>query len=178
MKIFLVRHATPDWTRKDIPYDIPPGPELTPKGEREAEELAAFLKSRSVVKLYHSPLERAAGTARIAAALNVIPCVEEPRLAEWRLREEGEPQVRERMKAVFDETFREALEAGAIGLVSHGGPIEVLLQELGIDPRELAACRTRFDTTNPLPPAGAWELERDGKENSWGLKLVFIPSRG
>jgi 2,3-bisphosphoglycerate-dependent phosphoglycerate mutase len=176
MKIFLVRHATPDWTRKDIPYDIPPGPELTPKGEREAEELAAFLKSQSVVKLYHSPLERAAATARIAAALNGIPCVQEPGLAEWRVREEGEPQVRERMKAAFDASFKEAAEAGSIGLVSHGGPIGALLQELGIDPLELAVYRTRFDTTNPVPPAGAWEVERNGKENSWGLKLVFIPS--
>jgi broad specificity phosphatase PhoE len=36
MKIFLIRHANPDWHRKDIPYDIVPGPLLAPKGERGA----------------------------------------------------------------------------------------------------------------------------------------------
>jgi hypothetical protein len=60
--------------------------------------------------------------------------------------------------------------------VSHGGPIGVLLQELGIDAEELAVYRTKFDTTNPLPPAGAWEVEQNGKKDSWNLHLKFIPS--
>ncbi len=174
MKIFLVRHATPDWNRKDIPYDILPGPLLAPKGEKEAEVLAAFLKSEGVVKLYHSPFERAAKTAQIVSTLNDIPAVEESRLAEWRARDEAEVQVRRRMKAIFDDALQEAT-TGSIGLVSHGGPIGALLLELGIDPNELATYR-RFDTTNPLPPAGAWEVEQNGKNNSWNLGLKFIPS--
>lgn len=176
MKIFLVRHATPDWSRRDIPYDVPPGPVLTAKGEAEAEALAAFLKSQSVGKLYYSPFERAAKTARIVSGINGIPCVEESRLKEWRGRDESEIQVRARMKATFDEAFVETGEMGSIGLVSHGGPIGVLLQELGIDPEELAAYRKKFDTTNPLPPAGAWEVTRNGKAGSWNLHLKFIPS--
>ena len=177
MKIFLIRHATPNWNRKDIPYDIFPGPLLTPKGEKEAEALAAFLKSEGVGKLYHSPFARAANTAQIISAINRIPCVEESRLAEWRMQEETENQVRRRMKAIFDQSLAEVAGWGSIGLVSHGGPIGALLLELGIDPNELAVCRTRFDTTNPLPPAAAWQVERkDGKNSSWNFSLKFIPS--
>ncbi|HET9910491.1 MAG TPA: histidine phosphatase family protein [Anaerolineales bacterium] len=176
MKIFLVRHATPNWNHTDIPYDILPGPLLSPKGEREAEKLAAFLKSQNVVKLYHSPFERAAKTAQIVAFMNEIPCVEETRLAEWRMQDEDEIRVRARMKTAFDESFTEAAETGSLGLVSHGGPIALLLQELGIDPDELALYRTKFDTTNPLPPAGVWEVEQNEKDNSWNLRLQFIPS--
>src|ERR1044071_4698651 len=128
-KIFLIRHGTPDWDRRDIPYDIVPGPLLTPQGEKEAEALAAFLESEGVEKLYHSPLVRAAKTAQIICAINCIPCVEEARLAEWR-QEETELQVRRRMKAIFDEALTKAAGMGAIGLVSHGGPIGVLLEEL------------------------------------------------
>jgi broad specificity phosphatase PhoE len=177
MKIFLIRHATPDWNRKDISYDIFPGPPLTPKGEKEAEALAAFLKSEGVRKLYHSSFARAAKTAQIISAINRIPCVEESRLAEWHMQQETEIQVRRRVKAIFDESLAEATGMGSIGLVSHGGPIGALLMELGVDPNELAAYRTRFDTTNPLPPAAAWEVERkDGKTSSWNFRLKFIPS--
>jgi broad specificity phosphatase PhoE len=177
MKIFLIRHATPDWNRKDIPYDIFPGPLLTPTGEKEAEALAAFLKSEGVGKLYHSPFARAAKTAQIISAINRIPCVEEPGLAEWRMQAETEIQVRRRMKAIFDQSLAEVAGMGSIGLVSHGGPIGVLLQELGIEPNELAVCRTKFDTTNPLPPGAAWQVEReDGKSRSWNFSLRFLPS--
>ena len=173
MKIFLIRHATPNWNRKDIPYDIFPGPLLTPKGEKEAEALAEFLKSEGVRKLYHSPFARAAKTAQIISAINRIPCVEEARLAEWRKQDETENQVQRRMRAIFDQVSG----MGSIGLVSHGGPIGVLLQELGIDPHELAVYRTRFDTTNPLPPGAAWQVERkDGENSSWNFSLKFIPT--
>jgi broad specificity phosphatase PhoE len=176
MKFFLVRHATPDWNRTDIPYDIPPGPLLSSKGEKEAEELAVFLKSQLVARLYYSPFERTTRTAKIVSAINGIPCVEEARLAEWRGQQEGEPQVRMRMKAAFEGAILEAAETGPIGLVSHGGPIGALLQELGIDPGELAEYKTRFDTTNPLPPAGAWQVEWNEKNHFWNLDLKFVPS--
>jgi hypothetical protein len=59
MKIFLIRHANPDWHRKDIPYDIVPGPLLTAKGEGGA---GAGGISEDLVKLYSSPF---AGAARV-----------------------------------------------------------------------------------------------------------------
>jgi broad specificity phosphatase PhoE len=175
-KIMLIRHASPDWERKDIPYDIPPGPPLSAKGEKEAEQLAEFLKAQEVVKLYHSPFERTSKTAQIVSAINDIHSVEEPRLAEWRGRVEAETSAKERMKATFDHAVEEAKEIGSIGLVSHGGPIDVLLQELGMDMNKLAVYKTKFDTTNPMPPAGVWAVAWSEKNNSWNLELKFMPS--
>jgi broad specificity phosphatase PhoE len=175
MKIFLLRHATPDWSRKDIPYDILPGPELLPKGEKEAAALGEFLKPEGIARLYYSPFERSAKTARIIAAANGIPCVEEKGLAEWRGVDEHEAQVRARMLSIFQRAVNESVEVGPIGLVSHGGPIALLLEELGMNREELAPYRKMFDTTNPLPPAGAWKVEQVSGNDRWGFQLFFTP---
>lgn len=176
MKIFLLRHASPNLNRRDIPYDLLPGPELLPRGEMEAAALAEFLKPEGLVKLYYSPFERAAKTALIVAAANGIPAIEEQGLAEWRGVDETETQVRARMRVLFERVSRESIELGPIGLVSHGGPIALLLLELGFPEEELAPFRTRFDTTNPLPPAGAWQIEQIPGRQSWKFQLVFIPN--
>ena len=175
MKIFLVRHATPDWEHNDIPYDIQPGPKLSLQGEQEAQALASFLKSQGVTRLFHSPFERGARTAQIVSTANGIPCVAEKGLAEWPMASEPEIQVRQRMASVFAHAARESRELGPIGLVSHGGPIALLLLELGINPEELAPYRTMFDTTNPLPPAGVWKVEECPGEGRLDFQLVFIP---
>jgi len=174
-RIFLARHASPDRNLKTIPYDIQPGPPLSPKGEKEAEALADFLKAHNIRKVYYSPFERSAKTAQIIAARNQIPAVEEIRLAEWRETTEEGQAVRVRMQAVFDAIAAESKSLGSIALVSHGGPITFLLQALGIEQTVLADYRKRFDTTNPLPPAGAWSAEWHTTTKTWSLQLVFIP---
>ncbi len=176
MKIFLIRHARPDWDRRDIPYDIVPGPALLPRGEKEAEALGEFLKLESVARLYYSPFERSAKTAKIAAAVMDIPAIEEKGLTEWRSKDEQEARVRERMLSVFERAATESEDIGPIGLVSHGGPIALLLLSLGMDAQELAPYRKKFDTTNPLPPAGAWKVEHVDGENGWGFELAFTPN--
>jgi broad specificity phosphatase PhoE len=178
MKILILRHATPDWNRTDIPYDIPPGPPLSLKGEKEAEALAEFLRTQDVAKLYYSPFERSARTARLISALNGIACLEDKRLSEWREVDETEPQVRERMFSIFKRAARESAEIGPIGLVSHGGPVALLLQELGIHPDHLAIYRKQFDGPNPLPPAGAWKTEQGPGDDTWNFSLEFIPDVG
>ena len=175
MNIFLLRHATPR-IRKDIPYDILPGPELSSKGEAEALALGEFLKLEGIRKVYTSPFERAARTAQIISEINGIPCHEEKGLAEWRGVDETEAQVRRRMSSTFERASRESLELGPIGLVSHGGPIAVLLLELGFPQDELAPYRKMFDTTNPLPPAGAWRIKKVTEEDDWDFHLVFTPT--
>jgi broad specificity phosphatase PhoE len=176
MKIFLLRHASPDLSRRDVPYDILPGPELIFKGEKEAQALAEFLKPEGVAKLYYSPFERSARTAQIVAAANGIPCIEEKGLAEWRNVDEPEAHVQARMSSLFAHAAKESEGLGPIGLVSHGGPIALLLLELGMSKEELAPYRKRFDTTNPLPPAGAWKVEQVPDEKRWKLQLVFTPN--
>jgi broad specificity phosphatase PhoE len=175
IKIFLVRHATPDWKLKHIPYDIHPGPPLSIKGEQEAEAVAAFLKAQGVVKLYSSPFERSNRTAQIISTLNKIPCTEEIRLAEWRAVDEKEDKLRERMSGVFDEISRESAVIGPIALVSHGSPIAFLLLTLGLDKDQLSQYRKKFDGSNPLPPAGVWAAEWNEVNKTWNLKLIFIP---
>jgi len=174
-KIFLARHASPDWELKTIPYDIPPGPPLSPKGEKEAEALAEFLKVQAISKVYYSPFERSAKTAQIIATRNQIPAVEEKRLAEWREVDEKGESVKIRMLAVFNEIAAKSGNNGSIALVSHGGPITFLLQTLGIEETALAVYRKRFDTTNPLPPASAWSAEWNIDTKTWSLQLAFIP---
>lgn len=175
-KIYLARHASPDGTRQNIPYDIHPGPPLSAKGEKEAEALGEFLKAQGVVKLYYSPFERSARTALIISAHSGIPSVEEKRLAEWRNVDEKGDKVRERMTLIFEDVTKESAIIGPIGLVSHGGPIALLLLELGIEKDRLSDFTKKFDGGNPLPPAGAWGAEWNEEDKTWELNLLFIPS--
>lgn len=175
-KIFLVRHATPDLSLKDIPYVIHPGPPLSPKGEQEAESLAEFLGAQGVVKLYYSPFERGSRTAHIVSMRNGIPGMEDKRLTEWRSEDETGEQVSERMSLIFDEALKESADIGPIGLVSHGGPIALLLLALGMEKDKLAQFKRKFDSANPLPPAGVWAVEWDDEVKIWNLDLSFVPS--
>ena len=80
--IYLVRHATPDWNRRDIPYHLPPGPPLTEQGVAEAQALAAFLRQAGVGFLITSPLERCQHTAQIAATQSAVEVEIDPALQE------------------------------------------------------------------------------------------------
>jgi len=159
----------------NIPYDIHPGPPLSPKGEKEAEALAEFLKAERVVKLYCSPFARSAKTAQIILERSGIPCLEEIRLAEWQ-KDEKTDKVAERMSLVFDDIARESAVIGPVALVSHGGPIACLLLSLGIEKDTLSVFRKKFDGSNPLPPAGVWAAEWNEADKTWHLKLPFTPA--
>jgi len=65
----------------------------------------------------------------------------------------------------------------SVALVTHGGPVGVLLKELGLPDRDLDAYRRRFDRNNPLPPAGAWKASRLPASSAWSLSLVFTPEK-
>jgi broad specificity phosphatase PhoE len=178
VEIYLIRHASPDRSSTGLPYDILPGPPLSQRGVKEAEALAEFLKAEGVVKLYSSPFERSARTALLISSRNGIPCIEDARLSEWRSVDETEARVSERMSSIFEHATRESAEIGPIGLVSHGGPVGILLQTLGINQDELALHRKMFDQPNPLPPAGVWKAEQDSGDDSWILNLEFVPKVG
>jgi len=159
----------------NIPYDIHPGPPLSPKGEKEAEALAEFLKAEGIVKLYYSPFARSARTAQIISERSGIPCVEEIRLAEWG-KDEKTDKVAERMSLVFDDIARESAVIGPVALVSHGGPIACLLLSLGIEKDTLSVFRKKFDGSNPLPPAGTWAAEWNEEAKTWDLNLLLTPA--
>ncbi len=172
--VYLIRHATPDWSRKDIPYFIPPGPPLTAQGKQEAAQLGEFLRDMGVTRLLASPLVRSAHTAELAAAVAGATWEIDVRLAEQRP-EEQPAEVLARVWPVWLHAAERDLADGPLALVSHGGPIQRLLTELGLDDKRLNAHKRQFDHNNPLPPAGAWRAVRAAANGPWTLDLAFTP---
>ncbi len=174
LKIYLVRHATPDWSRTDIRYDIPPGPPLTPHGEAEAVKLGEFLRAAGVKRIYASPLERTRRTAEIAGDIvDSIP-IEEEAIAEWR-RGESEAEVSARFNGLWEKICTESQAIGPIALVTHGGPVKAMLLSLGMPQATVDDYCRKFDRGNPLPPAGVWLATGNMDAAPWGLELVFTP---
>lgn len=174
LKIYLVRHATPDWSRTDIRYDVPPGPPLTAQGEAEAAKLGEFLRTVGVKRIYASPLERTRRTAEIAGSIAGVTPITEEAIAEWR-RGESETEVAARFNGLWEKIGRESETVGPLALVTHGGPIKAMLISLGM-PRATADdyCR-KFDRGNPLPPAGVWRATGSTTAPSWQLELIWTP---
>ena len=164
----------PDWTCTDIPYHQPPGPPLTPRGIQEAEQLGGYLKQVGVHRLFSSPLERAFHTARIVARHTGVPYEIQNGLIEWQPGD-TEEAVCQRIWPVFEHASQLSQEIGPVGLVTHGGPIAMLLQALGMDADTLAAQRV-FDHSNPVPTAGAWQVDPGVAPGAWVLRLVFQPA--
>jgi len=175
--IYLIRHASPDRVKKSLPYHLPPGPPLTALGRAEAYAVGDFLRNAGVRRLYSSPLERCQETARIACQA-ADACIEvDERLIEWQPEDTPE-SVRSRMLAIFKQVvdWNDEVNSGRseIGLVTHGGPIAMLLESLGMEATVLASYR-RFDSNNPLPPAAVWRVSQAGDGDSWSFELAFMP---
>jgi broad specificity phosphatase PhoE len=169
--LYLIRHATPDWNRKDISYFIPPGPPLNDTGVEEAEMLANFFQFIGLKCIYTSPLERCLMTAKSIARQNEQILKIEAGLSEHRP-QESRTDVKKRLEPVFEKAIQEA-SRGPVALVTHGSPIEILLEQMGMPVVELNALKARFDHHNPAPPAGVWEAVRSGPE--WNLSLILDP---
>jgi broad specificity phosphatase PhoE len=173
-RLYLIRHATPDWDRKDIPYNIPPGPPLVEKGEKEAGLLGGFLKQAGVKRLYYSPMERSARTAQIAAHTAQIPFDTAPEVIEKSPHENFDDVVG-RIWPFWERCVLESNQQGSIGIVTHGGPVWIVLSKLNMDAALLDRYRHMFDGDNPLPPAGVWEVKRKDEASPWEFNLAFIP---
>lgn len=172
--LYLIRHATPDWSRKDIPYDIPPGPPLTIKGQQEAQALGIFLEKAGIKKLYYSPLERSEHTAKIVASVSNVPIVEQAGLAELRTGE-VESEIHARLWPVLEASVAESAQLGPLGLVTHGGLVSHLLKRLGLTHERFEEHLKMFDHANPMPPAGVWIAQKNTNDQTWNLELVFTP---
>jgi broad specificity phosphatase PhoE len=177
-QLYLIRHASPDWNRPDLPYHIPPGPPLSPQGLAEAQALAGFLQSTGVQRLLTSPLERCLHTAQIVSAATGAPWQVVDGLREWQPHE-NKQIVLARALPVVEQTWYEVRGNGASGpvaLFSHGGPILALLSALGIDDATLESLRI-YDHRNPLPPAGVWQVSsgESSAQVDRDLRLVYVP---
>jgi broad specificity phosphatase PhoE len=169
--IFLARHASPDWSRKDLAYHIPPGPPLTSQGITEAVALGGFMRLEGVRQLYVSPLERCLQTAGIIAGLIGAPWFIFPGLIEIQPGETSE-DIQARLWPVFNQACKSAAERGPVALITHGSPIATLLSLLGLDQVILQNHQT-YDNHNLLPPGGAWRARQAAFDDPWDLDLVF-----
>ena len=172
--IYLARHATPDWSRKDIRYDIPPGPPLIEQGKVEAHQLGLYLKEVGAGRIFYSPLERTRQTAEIAAKAGGLPLEERQEIREWR-EDEPESDLRARFWPFWSWCLENNEKIGPIVLITHGGPVRYMLEQLGINAETLAQHRQMFDYTNPMPPAGAWRIQRETDDAHWQFELAFKP---
>lgn len=173
--VYLARHATPDWNRKDIRYDVAPGPDLVPQGEAEAAQLGEFLRRAGVTRLVASPLVRTRRTAEIAGAIAGAPVEIDNAVTEYS-HEDNDPIVYARFWPRFEALFAEAAAHGPIAIVTHGGPVRVMLERLGANRDELWHYRRQFDHQNPLAPAAAWELTRASADQPWQMRMAFSPT--
>lgn len=166
--VYLARHATPDWSRKEIPYHLPPGPPLTPAGVEEAQRLGSFLRQAGVRTIYASPLERALHTAQIISQVSGAPYTVQPGLIEWQP-EDTDTRVLERCYPVFELALG---AAQPVCLVTHGSPVETMLRRLGLAEEALPSLKV-YDHGCLVPPAGCWCAKANG--NGWKLELAFTP---
>lgn len=174
--IYIARHASPDWSRTDIAYDRPPGPPLTSAGEKEALALGAYLRSCGISVLYASPLERAWRTAELASKVVGIDAQVEEAIAEWR-KDETRDIVAVRVLSFWERIVVDSKATGPICLVTHGGPMRLILSHLGLTSEQLSPFTSRFDHHNPAPPAGLWRAVQDATEDRWELNLAFTPDQ-
>jgi broad specificity phosphatase PhoE len=172
--VYLIRHATPDWNRTDLPYAVLPGPPLTPQGVDEAMQLGYFLREAGVSQILTSPFERAVHTARIAAGVASVSLEPQEALAEWQTGEDA-ASIRARVWPAWEQACARSQQAGPVALVTHGGPISFLLEELGLAKHVLEQHKRRYDRNNPLPPGGVWKATLLAPGAAWDLQLVFVP---
>jgi broad specificity phosphatase PhoE len=176
-RIYLARHATADSSRKDLQYDVLPGPKLNEQGEVEALQMGEFLRAEKIKKIYTSPFERTQRTAQLAAGVIGVPVITQEELSEWR-HDETAQDVHGRLDSWFENICRESGLSGPVCLVSHGGPLGVMLTNLGM-PREVvnSYCLKYGESgTQPAPPAGVWRAARSMPGGCWQLDLVYMPN--
>lgn len=188
MKLFLVRHGETDWN-KELRYQGRRDISLNAKGIEQAGIAGEKLKPYSPSALYSSNLTRTMQTSEIIGkALGLVPR-SEPRLqeidfGEWEGRTYPEvlelfPEVvqmwqesplqtgvpgGEKLKDVLDRTLEVlgeicSLVNDHVVIVTHGGPIRLLLSHIGAE-----GAMWEY----PIKPGSVTLLEQEGKT----LKLV------
>lgn len=73
MKLILVRHGETEWNRQRRIQGSRSDTRLSQEGLKEADRLAAALRSEPIDAIYSSPLKRAAETAQILADACKVP---------------------------------------------------------------------------------------------------------
>jgi broad specificity phosphatase PhoE len=106
--------------------------------------------------------------------MDLEPVIESA-IAEWR-RDETVDMVASRLMPFWERLCVESEQIGPVCIVTHGGPLRLLLHRLGVRKEVIESYTSRYDSHNPAPPAGTWLAQRDSATSTWHLELVFTPS--
>ncbi len=167
--IFLIRHAAP-LQHTGLAYRTMPGPGLSDQGRDEARQAAVFLADKHVEHLFVSPFARTTETAEQIIERLDLPVTFTGLIAENAPDERAEQvqmRIREFLHSIHDSPFT------CIGLVSHGYPIRLCIEELSqgrIDLKQYV-----FPGNNPAPTAGIWHAQYH--DQVWRLELLFRPDQ-
>ncbi len=167
--LYLIRHGQPVHN-PSIPYQLPPGPDLSERGRMEARHVAAFLADKELEMLFVSPFARTTQTAEVLVDALGVP-VTFTALAQEHAPGERFEHVRERMRELLnglaDSPYRR------VGIVTHGSPIRAALLELSHDQIDLS--RHVYQGGNPAPTCGVWRVVFN-ERRACRFDLVFKPA--
>jgi 2,3-bisphosphoglycerate-dependent phosphoglycerate mutase len=167
--LFLIRHGQP-MHNPSIPYQLPPGPDLSERGRAEARQVAAFLADKGVEQLLVSPFARTTQTAEVLVDALGLP-VSFTTLVQEHAPGETFEQVRARVREVLASLFDSPYQRVAI--VTHGSPIRAFLLELSHDQIDLRS--HVYPGGNPAPTCGVWHVSFS-PQRACRFDLVFKPS--
>jgi 2,3-bisphosphoglycerate-dependent phosphoglycerate mutase len=166
--MYLVRHGQPQ-QNPSIPYNTPPGPDLSEHGRNEARQAAVFLSNKSIEHMFVSPFARTTQTAETILETLDLPITFTSLIQEHGPAENFE-RVRERVRELLDGAEDSPLTR--IALVTHGSPIRAVLMELSKDKIDLT--KHVYSGGNPAPTCGIWHIQRLD-EHTRRFELVFKP---
>jgi 2,3-bisphosphoglycerate-dependent phosphoglycerate mutase len=166
--IYLVRHGQPQ-LNPAIPYNTPPGPDLSDHGRNEARQAAAFLADKGVEHFFVSPFARTTQTVEVILETLDLP-VTFTSLVQEHGPGEGFDKVRERVCELLSGAEDSPLHR--IALITHGSPIRAALMELSKDKIDLS--KHVYSGGNPAPTCGIWHVQRLD-EHTRRFELVFKP---
>jgi 2,3-bisphosphoglycerate-dependent phosphoglycerate mutase len=167
-ELYVVRHAAPD-RGTGMPYNVLPGPPLTPDGRREAEQTARWLAGRGIEHLLASPFDRTRATAEAITAGLALPITLVDALREGAIGETT-AQIRERVAELLTQIDDGVLRC--VALVTHGACMRALLLHTTGDRIDLSG--HVYDNGNCAPTAGVWRGVR--AERCWRWELAFRPT--
>lgn len=167
--IYLVRHGQPT-NNTAIPYNTPPGPDLSERGRAEARQAAAFLADKGVERIFASPFARTTQTAEVLVDTLGLDVTFTTLLQEHGPGETFDT-VRERVRELL--AAAEDSPHARVAFVSHGSPIRAALLELSGEKIDLS--KHNYYGGNPAPTCGVWHIQRlDAGQRRF--ELIFKPA--
>jgi broad specificity phosphatase PhoE len=152
--LIILRHAEFD---KSPDMNTYPGPCLNHTGRRQSEELATYLSSQTLTRVFTSDFKRCIETGVPLSALKRIGMEHVKALRERNPEQETHQSLNDRVKKWFVHEKNILLKTNTL-IISHCGPINMMLEE--IHDTELPLTYTYTDEyLCHTPKSGIWNFE-------------------